>query len=159
MSLLPEEKSIVSSICNAMWWLRNSGLHITEARKKIMEAFLTGQMALTHDDINKFCAYQFDRVTIYRTLSLFVQCNIIHALPSSDNVIRYALLVADNGAALHRHHLHFICEDCHQTICLNNLPTPSLPLPEGFAVRQTEVVLKGTCQHCLSHQKTKHESI
>jgi len=76
---------------------------------------------------------------------------IIHILPSSGKVIRYALMRDAEGNGFADNHLHFICDDCDRTFCLKHIQAPSISLPEGFVVRQTEMVLKGTCGNCLNH--------
>ncbi len=143
---------------NSVGLLKHLGLHITEPRKMILQAFISEQNALTQREVKKYCGSQFDRVTIYRTLGLFIQYHIIHILPSSDNVIRYALMSDTEGNVSSDNHLHFICEGCHRTYCLKHIKTPALTLPEGFAVRHTEVVLKGTCNNCLDHHQKKHKN-
>ena len=48
--------------------LKQSGLSVTESRKKILDLFLESDGALAHADIEKNTASAFDRVTVYRTL-------------------------------------------------------------------------------------------
>jgi Fur family ferric uptake transcriptional regulator len=71
--------------------LKNSTLSVTTGRKRILEIFLSSNNALAHQDIESQCADEYDRVTIYRTLQTFLEKGIIHNIPSTDNITRYAL--------------------------------------------------------------------
>jgi Fur family ferric uptake transcriptional regulator len=129
--------------------LRKNGLSITEGRKKILELFLDADGALAHADIEKNTDAAFDRVTVYRTLQTFVEKGIIHQIPTTDNAVLYALC-KDNCAAGHHHdeHVHFICNHCHKTICLDDVTVPVVKLPKGFTPLQTAMVVNGICNDC-----------
>ena len=129
--------------------LKRNHLSITESRKKILSLFVNHTGALAHGDIEKKAGEKFDRVTVYRTLQTFVEKGIIHNIPTSDNSILYALC-KDNCEAGHHHdnHVHFICDVCDKTICLENVIIPEVKLPKGFTQKQTDVVISGICNEC-----------
>ncbi|MBC7826214.1 MAG: transcriptional repressor [Chitinophagaceae bacterium] len=128
--------------------LKESGLSVTEPRKRILMAFLQKKTILTQKDVRQLCYYQYDRVTVYRTLERFVQTQIIHIIPSTDNVARYALLNHTLKTGCLQYHLHFMCKECGQTYCLENAPVPLIVLPQGFLESEVEVVIKGICKKC-----------
>ena len=129
--------------------LKRNQLSITEGRKKILDLFLHAKGALAHADIEKNTYEAFDRVTVYRTLQTFVEKGIIHHIPTTDNSILYALC-KDNCEAGHHHdnHVHFICDTCNKTICLDDVTVPHVKLPKGFTPNQSEMVVKGICNDC-----------
>ncbi len=129
--------------------LKKNGLSVTEGRKKILELFFDAAGALAHADIEKNTDAAFDRVTVYRTLQTFVEKGIIHQIPTTDNSVLYALC-KDNCAAGHHHdeHVHFICNNCHKTICLDDVTVPSVKLPSGFSPLQSAMVVNGICSEC-----------
>lgn len=129
--------------------LRKNKLSVTDGRKKILELFLSREGALAHADIEKFTGETFDRVTVYRTLQTFVDHGIIHHIPTSDNSILYALC-RDNCEAGHHHdnHVHFICDACGKTTCLDDVVIPHVRLPKGFRPKRAEMVVNGTCDDC-----------
>ena len=75
--------------------LKHSQLSVTESRKKILHLFQASPGALAHADIENHTSDQYDRVTIYRTLQTFLEKGIIHAIPTADNSVRYALCKDD----------------------------------------------------------------
>ncbi len=129
--------------------LKNSQLSVTSGRKKILELFLNDAGALSHGDIEKKAGEKFDRVTIYRTLQVFLEKGIIHNIPTADNSILYALCKDDCSAGHHHdNHVHFVCKDCGSTVCLEDVSIPSVKLPKGFTSTQIDVVVSGVCKDC-----------
>ncbi|MBC7947466.1 MAG: transcriptional repressor [Chitinophagaceae bacterium] len=129
--------------------LKRNNLSVTGSREKILSLFLSKAGALAHGDIEKKAGEKFDRVTVYRTLQTFVDKGIIHAIPTADNSIRYALCKDDcSGGHHHDHHIHFVCNHCGNTYCLDDVVTPEVRLPNGYTTSQIEVVVEGTCKAC-----------
>lgn len=129
--------------------LKSYGLSNTDNRRKILEIFLDHNNALAHADIEKKIGEKMDRVTIYRTLQSFLDKAIIHTIPSSDDSIRYALCKNDCTEGHHHdNHVHFSCNECGNTICLDDVVTPKLKLPRGYKSKQVEVVVTGICKSC-----------
>jgi Fur family transcriptional regulator, ferric uptake regulator len=129
--------------------LKKNQLSITAGRKQILGYFLQQEGALSHSDIEKKAGGKFDRVTVYRTLQAFLEKGLIHNIPTADNSIRYALCKDDCSGGQHRDdHVHFICNSCGNTICLEDVTIPSIKLPGGFATQQVEMLVSGVCRNC-----------
>ncbi len=129
--------------------LKKNQLSVTEGRKKILELFLNSDGALAHADIEKNTGETFDRVTVYRTLQTFVDKGIIHHIPTTDNSILYALCKGNCEAGHHHdNHVHFICDECNKTICLDDVTVPDVKLPKGFKPKYAEMVVNGVCGDC-----------
>jgi Fur family ferric uptake transcriptional regulator len=129
--------------------LKRNMLSVTAGRKKILELFLQNAGALSHGDIEKKAGERFDRVTVYRTLQVFLEKGIIHNIPTADNSILYALCKDDCSEGHHRDdHVHFICNDCGKTVCLEDVTIPPVKLPKGFSSIQVDVVVSGICKDC-----------
>ena len=129
--------------------LKKNKVSVTDGRKKILELFLNSDGALAHSDIEERTGEIFDRVTVYRTLQTFVEKGLIHLIPTTENSILYALC-KDNCEAGHHHdnHVHFICDECNKTICLEEVTIPQVALPQGFAPKHAEMVVSGVCGDC-----------
>lgn len=128
---------------------RKNHLSVTGSRKRILELFLKSEGALTHADIEKKAGQSFDRVTVYRTLQTFVEKGIVHQIPTTDNSVLYALC-KDNCAEGHHHdnHVHFICDQCAKTICLEDVTVPEVRLPKGFKPSHAQMIVNGICGEC-----------
>jgi len=129
--------------------LKRNQLSVTESRSKILELFLHQNGALAHADIEKKSGSNFDRVTVYRTLQTFVEKGIIHTIPTSDNSILYALCKDECSQGHHHdHHIHFVCDRCNNTLCLEEIEVPEVKLPHGYISTGTEVLVHGVCKTC-----------
>ena len=129
--------------------LKRSDLSVTESRRKILHLFLEQTGALAHGDIERKAGEKFDRVTVYRTLQTFVEKGIIHTIPTAGNSIRYALCKDEcTGGHHHDHHIHFVCSQCDNTYCLDDVVTPDIKLPKGYQAEHVEVVVEGVCKNC-----------
>jgi Fur family ferric uptake transcriptional regulator len=129
--------------------LKGYGLSITDSRREVLQLFYNNNGAMAHADIEKQAGNKMDRVTIYRTLQTFEERGIIHSIPSADNVVRYALC-KEQCADGHHHdnHVHFLCNACGKTSCLENVIVPKVKLPLGFLPSESNMVVKGICNLC-----------
>lgn len=129
--------------------LKEHHLSVTDGRRIILDLFMHADQALANAEIEKKCKGIFDRMSIYRTLQSFVKKNIIHIIPTSDDTIKYALSKV-NPEKKERlfSHVHFVCSNCKKTICLNMINIPEIILPDGFKIRNCEVLIKGVCADC-----------
>ena len=129
--------------------LKKNDLSVTDGRKKILDLFLSSEGALAHADIETNTSNAFDRVTVYRTLQTFVEKGIIHNIPTTDNSILYALCKDDCEEGHHHdNHVHFICNNCSKTICLDDVIVPTVKLPKGFTPNKTQMLVNGVCADC-----------
>lgn len=129
--------------------LKRNQLSVTDSRRKILELFRENNKALAHSDIEKKAGEKFDRVTVYRTLQTFVEKGIIHTIPTQDNSVLYALCKDECTSGQHQdNHVHFICDECHITYCLQGVNHPQVTLPTNFRAKEINVVVRGICKNC-----------
>lgn len=147
MPVLSPNDSLSASASAARALIAAHGGRVTRTRIAVIETLQTSQHPLTHDEIGAALDAQdiaHDRVTLYRALEWLVEQGIAQRIASGERAWRFELRRGDD----HRH-AHFHCERCGQIVCLENVPTPaSAPLPAGFEVARTELVLHGACPAC-----------
>lgn len=81
-----------------------------------------------------------DRSTLFRTMNLFVEKELVHTVDDGSGQQKYCLL--------HTQHVHLTCTKCGKTICLENQEIPRVEVPEGFEVKHISYVIQGICAHC-----------
>jgi Fur family ferric uptake transcriptional regulator len=129
--------------------LRNMNMSVTDSRRQILDLFIQNKGgALKHSDIEKGLE-NLDRVTIYRTLQAFTEKGVIHSIPGSDGSAKYALC-HDHCSEGHHHdnHVHFHCESCGITQCMDEVTIPMVKIPPGFIGERYEMVITGYCNLC-----------
>jgi Fur family ferric uptake transcriptional regulator len=90
-----------------------------------------------------------DRVTLYRTLKTFEGNKLIHSIDDGTGSVKYALCLDNCECNPDDLHVHFKCEKCNKTYCLNEVPVPVINLPVGFSLNSINMVVKGKCPGCL----------
>ncbi|EAZ81596.1 Fur family transcriptional regulator [Algoriphagus machipongonensis] len=128
--------------------LQSHKLRITDCRLEIIREFLDKQVALAHSDLEESLDNQFDRVTIYRTLKTFVDKDVIHKVLDDTGGAKYALCSHDEDQEHSHEHVHFKCEVCGETTCLEDIILPQVKLPAGFQKNEMSLLVQGICEKC-----------
>ena len=127
--------------------LHSHKLRITDCRLYIIREFLEKNVALSHADLEQALKQQFDRVTIYRTLKTFLEKDLIHKVLDDSGGAKYAFCTHHEAAHQHNHeHVHFKCEKCEETTCLESISLPPIPLPKGFEKKEMSLLVQGICE-------------
>jgi len=96
-----------------------------------------------------------DKSGIFRTLTLFNENHLLHQIDDGCEGVRYELCHA-TGETDDDRHVHFHCEVCHRTFCLEEIPIPAIDLPQGFMAETANFMIKGICPECAGKGKTTH---
>lgn len=130
--------------------LSSYSLRTTSSRKDILDVFLRERKALSQKNIEDVISGECDRVTIYRTLSTFLDKGILHRVLDDSGAMMYALCASNcEQKEAHQHdHVHFKCNACGKTQCVNDVHIPRISLPEGFLAQEQNLLIQGTCPAC-----------
>ena len=88
-----------------------------------------------------------DQSSVFRTLTLFAEKGLLHLIDDGSGVQKYCVCRCEDHHH-HHGHIHFSCTVCHKTFCLTEVPIPSVPVPQGFEVQESEYIIKGVCPKC-----------
>ncbi|MEQ8926553.1 MAG: transcriptional repressor [Fulvivirga sp.] len=128
--------------------LGSYNLKSTNCRNEVLNLLLNSHQALAQSEIEKQVDYSHDRVTVYRTLKTFLDKGLVHKVLDDEGGTKYALC---NECAEDHHnheHVHFKCENCGQTLCLDNIAIPTIELPKGYNISEKNLLIQGTCKNC-----------
>ena len=89
-----------------------------------------------------------DKSSIFRTLSHFKSHHLVHQLEDGNDIVRYELCHSLNKETDEDIHVHFYCEHCHRTFCLNEISVPQVNLPVGYRQTAVNYMIKGICPDC-----------
>ncbi len=129
--------------------LKHHDLRVTQVRLEVLQFFQTNKNALTHADLETFFAKKFDRVTIYRTLTSFLENGLLHKIPDDSGIAKYALCHHEGTEHTHDdHHVHFKCKKCEKIECLHSLEIPKLHLPKKYKMENANLLIEGICSVC-----------
>ena len=122
------------------------GIRPTANRILILKTLLQAGRPLSLTEIET-ALESVDKSIISRTLTAFRRHHLLHAV-SDGSSIRYEVCHCTEAEEDTDRHVHFHCERCGRTYCLEDLPVPPVSCPDGFRVESAEYVLHGICPAC-----------
>lgn len=132
--------------------LKEKKLSKTKFREELINIFLKFNYALSQKEIEDQLE-EFDRITLYRTLKLFQDKEILHCVTIHDEK-KYALCKSDCSSHEEAHvheHLHLFCKKCENVYCVElDYDTPNIQ-SEEVQIDHIEIQATGTCANCLKN--------
>lgn len=125
--------------------LLHYGVKPTSVRLLVWKRIRSESEAFSLKDVSDWLP-TIDRSSIFRALRLFAEHHILHETDDGTGQMKYCLCRCQDGH--HHGHVHFTCTQCGRTYCLEDLPIPEVPLPDGFSIHEMEYVIKGVCATC-----------
>ncbi len=126
--------------------LEGHGIRPTANRQLIAAALSEADGPLTMTELEDRIV-TIDKSGIFRTLVLFREHHLVHTIEEEDGV-RYELCRSHDHAHDDDTHVHFLCERCGRTFCLEEIPIPAVRLPEGYLTQAVTYLVKGICPDC-----------
>ena len=91
-----------------------------------------------------------DKSGIFRCLNTFKEHHLVHSIEDVEGT-RYELCLSHDSDHDEDTHVHFYCERCHRTFCLDNIHIPPVELPKGYDSRTSNYLVKGVCPECSGY--------
>jgi len=136
-------------------YLRGKGLKITPARKSILEILLGQHEPLDVQSIIKelhTLDIQSDPATVFRTMNVFLEKNIVRQVQLMEGKVRYEILDQ-------KEHHHFICRKCESisdiSDCNISILEKKIEELKGVAIEHHALEFYGLCSKCLKSTKRK----
>ncbi|MFK4786154.1 Fur family transcriptional regulator [Fusobacterium sp. MFO224] len=141
--------SVLNNSNDISLFLKDHGIKPSYQRLKIYSFLLENRIHPTVDTIYKNLCPEIptlSKTTVYNTLNLFIQKNIIQKLVIEETETRYDVNISIHG--------HFKCEKCGEVYDIfledNLLNSPIL---KNFKVNETHLYFKGVCEKCIDSIK------
>jgi len=131
-------------IFNIAEYLKENGVSPSVQRIKIYESVLLEKLHPTANMIfNKLCGEipTLSKMTVYNTLKIFAERNIVRIVNIEDNELRYDATIETHG--------HFKCKLCEKIYDFEFKPQEdAFDKLENFKIEDTQVNIKGICPEC-----------
>lgn len=129
-------------------FLKTKGLRSTPQRNTIVDIIFESDEHFTADELwerVRKCNSKASRATVYRTLSLLVEANLLHEIDLGEDIKTYDPNFNDNPA-----HNHLICVDCGKVLefadshleLLNDCLTRRM----GFRPKSQSIRIEANCE-------------
>lgn len=132
--------------------LESKGIRPTANRILVMKTLMDEQNPQSLSNLERKMV-SMDKSSIFRTLTLFLEHDVVHAFEDGRGVLCYELCEEKGACDHHDGHIHFYCESCQRSFCMEDIHIPSFELPEGFYPHSISFVIKGECPDC----RKKHQ--
>lgn len=123
------------------------GVKVTANRLVIARALAAAARPLSMTELED-AVETIDKSNVFRTLTLFRESRLVHALEDTGEGIRYELCRSHHDDEDDDLHPHFYCIHCHRTFCLHGSAVPSVSVPEGFELQSVSCLVRGLCPDC-----------
>lgn len=127
--------------------LEHKGIRATANRILVYEMLCGAGRPVSLSDMERM-NLQMDKSSIFRVLTLFLEHDVVHSFEDGRGVLNYELCHSDGACDKHDSHVHFYCESCQRSFCLENIHIHGITLPEGFSAHSLSFVIKGECPEC-----------
>ncbi len=124
------------------------GLSGTAIRKQVIDLLWGDGLAMTQKELEVKLPLNTDRVTLYRTLKLFVEKGVVHKIVLDGDTQKYKLA----GDFRKSDHAHFYCICCGKLLCMPQLNVDTTRLPPGFEFYSARLVVEGICDYCSKNK-------
>ena len=132
--------------------LESKGIRPTANRILVMKTLMGEQNPQSLSNLERKMV-SMDKSSIFRTLTLFLEHDVVHAFEDGRGVLCYELCEEKGACDHHDGHIHFYCESCQRSFCMEDIHITSFDLPEGFYPHSISFVIKGECPDC----RKKHQ--
>ena len=68
--------------------------------------------------------YPMDKASIFRVLELFAEKDVVHVIEDGSRSSKYELCLREGHHDVSDQHVHFYCERCKETFCLEDITVP-----------------------------------
>ena len=127
--------------------LTDRGIKPTSIRLLVLKAMLECEYAFSLADLEDKLD-TVDKSTLSRTINLFHEKLLIHSIDDGSGSVKYSVCHQSCLCSVGDMHLHFHCNHCGNTFCLESISIPEIRLPDKFLLESVNFVLKGYCDHC-----------
>lgn len=140
--------------------LKQKGLKVTNQRVRVLEVLSNSpDKHLTAEEIYELIKVDYPEIglaTVYRTIQLLLELNLIDHINLDDGFVRYEIGNMDENPTKHHHH-HLICLTCGKVFSFEDDLLDELEKRimdnVSFKVLDHEVKLYGKCKDCLAKER------
>ena len=127
--------------------LEHHGVKPTANRIVVVKALAKAGRPLSLTEL-EYKILTIDKSGVFRALTLFREHHLVHVIEDGGDGVRYELCHSHDEEMDDDLHVHFYCEQCRRTYCLEDVPVPEVQLPEGFNQLSVNYMVKGICPAC-----------
>lgn len=127
----------------------------TANRILVVKELLKASRPVSLADLEESLGFSMDKASIFRVLELFAANDVVHVIEDGSRSLKYELCRSGEHHSIADQHVHFHCEQCKETYCLESVSVPAINIPEGFMPRSVNYMIKGICPKCSGRERIR----
>ncbi len=132
--------------------LEHHGVKPTANRIVVVKALEAAGRPMSLSEL-EYKILTIDKSGVFRALTLFKEHHLVHVIEDGGDGVRYELCHSHDGEVDDDLHVHFYCERCRRTYCLEDIPIPEVALPAEFEMTSVNFMVKGICPQCKNKRE------
>lgn len=128
--------------------LNGKGVKPTSNRILVVRELMKASRPISLADLESSLGFSVDKASIFRTLELFAEKEVVHVIEDGSRSLKYELCGGTKSHSMEDQHVHFYCEKCKETYCFRTLNVPLVDVPQGFERHSVNYMIKGICPKC-----------
>lgn len=129
--------------------LEESGVKVTSNRINVLRVLLEANRPMTLKELEEQLE-PLDKSSIFRSLAAMREGGMLHVLEGISGVTMYEVCHRSSEGRDDDEHVHFHCDVCGTTFCLEGILMPEVDVPDGFKVTHSQYSIHGICPKCSS---------
>lgn len=131
--------------------LVNAGVKVTPNRLLVADALINASRPLSLIELETELE-TLERSSVLRVLSVLLERGVLHTMEDGKGISKYELHKGSGECSINDMHIHFYCEMCERTYCLEDNPIPDINIPGDFEILSANFMFKGICPSCKSNR-------
>ncbi len=132
--------------------LNAKGVRPTANRILVVKELFKASQPVSLGQLEELLGFSMDKTSIFRVLELFSEHDVVHAIEDGSRSLKYELCRSNDHHSISDQHVHFHCQQCKETYCLESVSIPPINIPDGFTPRSVNYMIKGICPKCAKKQ-------
>lgn len=132
-------------------YLSEHGVRPTANRILVYQYLAEAHRLLSLRDIEEGLV-TLDKSSIFRALTVMVEHDVLHSHEDGRGILHYEPCRHEDHEDHREGHLHFYCEVCQRSYCIEDVRIPEVQLPEGYEAHTSSWMIKGVCPECRKQE-------
>ncbi len=129
--------------------LKQHDVYVTHTRLLVFKVMQEHKGTINVSELHKLTAFKLNRISVYRTLQLFLKKGLIFYVPDPIGWPKYIIKdFSANRTILQDTQAYYLCEECGVVQIIELVKDITDAIPMDLKVNSCQIILEGKCIAC-----------